>query len=234
MARARKMFQDSRLGRDFLWRDVRVRRFPSPAPALFLDRDGVIIEEKGYISKPEDVELLPGIAELIEAAKRLGLAIIEVTNQAGIGRGYFDWPDFVRVEDRLTDLLAQRGVAIDAVFACPYHPEGTFPYRQANHAWRKPNAGMLLEAADLLNLALAESVMVGDKALDQLTAKAAKLKFGIHMLTGYGRANEAAARAVASDGFPVRVLPRADEAVAELYASHPSEHRRTIVEQVEK
>lgn len=232
MARARKIFQDSRLGSDLLWRDVRVPRFPSPAPALFLDRDGVIIEEKGYVSKPEDVELLPGIAELIGAAKRLGLAIIEVTNQAGIGRGYFDWADFVRVEDRLTNLLAQRGVAIDAVFACPYHPEGKLPYREANHAWRKPNAGMLLEAADLLNLALDQSVMVGDKALDQLTAKAAKLKFGIHMLTGYGRVNEAAARAVASDGFPVRVLPRADEAIAELNSSRPSEHR--IAEQVEK
>ncbi len=232
MASAREMFQDSRLGSDLLWRDVRVRRFPSPAPALFLDRDGVIIEEKGYIAKPEDVELLPGIPDLIGAAKRLGMAVIEVTNQAGIGRGYFGWADFVGVENRLTDLLAGRGVSIDAVFACPYHPEGTFPYREANHAWRKPNAGMLLEAADLLNLALDQSVMVGDKALDQLTAKAAKLKFGIHLLTGYGRANEAASRALASDGFPVRVLPRADEAIAVLYASRPSERR--IAEQVEK
>lgn len=210
------MFEDPRLGSDLLWRELRVPRFPAPAPALFLDRDGVIIEEKGYISKPEDVELLPGIPELIGAAKRLGMAVIEVTNQAGIGRGYFGWADFVRVEDRLTELLAQSGVAIDAVFACPYHREGTFPYRDANHAWRKPNPGMLLAAADLLNLALEQSVMAGDKDLDQLTAKAAKLKFGIHLLTGYGKANEAAVRAVASGVFPVHVLRRADEAVAEL------------------
>lgn len=234
MALSRQMFQDARLGSDLLWRDVRVLRFPSPVPALFLDRDGVIIEERGYIAKPEDVELLPGIPELIGAAKRLGMAVIEVTNQAGIGRGYFDWADFVRVEDRLTDLLALCGVAIDAVFACPYHPEGTFPYRQANHAWRKPNPGMLLEAANLLNLALDQSVMVGDKALDQLTAQSAKLKFGIHMLTGYGRANEAAARAVASGGFPVHILQRADEAVAELSASVSAGPRKAIREQVEK
>lgn len=234
MTRAQQMFQDSRLGSDLLWRDVRVRRFPVPTAALFLDRDGVIIEEKGYISKPQDVELLPGIPELIGAAKRLGMAVIEVTNQAGIGRGYFGWADFVRVEDRLTDLLAVHGVAIDAVFACPYHPEGTFPYREANHAWRKPNAGMLLEAAGLLNLALGQSVMVGDKDLDQLTAKAAKLKFGIHLLTGYGRENEAAARSLAAGGFPVRVLRRADEAVAELYASISAGPRGAVAEQVEK
>jgi D-glycero-D-manno-heptose 1,7-bisphosphate phosphatase len=209
-----QLFNDSRLGSDLLWRDVRVERFPHPVPALFLDRDGVMIEEKNYLAKPEDVELLPGIPELIGAAKRLGMAVVEVTNQAGIGRGYFEWSDFVRVEDRLTNLLAQRGVAIDAVFACPYHPQGSFPYRQADHAWRKPNAGMLLEAAELLNLALNQSVMVGDKELDQLTAKAAKLKYGIHMLTGYGRESESAARAAASQNFPVHVLRSADQAVA--------------------
>jgi D-glycero-D-manno-heptose 1,7-bisphosphate phosphatase len=209
-----QLFNDSRLGSDLLWRDVRVERFPHPVPALFLDRDGVMIEEKNYLAKPEDVELLPGIPELIGAAKKLGMAVVEVTNQAGIGRGYFEWSDFVRVEDRLTNLLAQRGVAIDAVFACPYHPQGSFPYRQADHAWRKPNAGMLLEAAELLNLALNQSVMVGDKELDQLTAKAAKLKCGIHMLTGYGRESESAARAAASQNFPVHVLRSADQAVA--------------------
>lgn len=209
-----QLFNDSRLGSDLLWRDVRVERFPHPVPALFLDRDGVMIEEKNYLAKPEDVELLPGIPELIGAAKRLGMAVVEVTNQAGIGRGYFEWSDFVRVEDRLTNLLAQRGVAIDAVFACPYHPQGSFPYRQADHAWRKPNAGMLFEAAELLNLALNQSVMVGDKELDQLTAKAAKLKYGIHMLTGYGRESESAARAAASQNFPVYVLRSADQAVA--------------------
>jgi D-glycero-D-manno-heptose 1,7-bisphosphate phosphatase len=209
-----QLFNDSRLGSDLLWRDVRVERFPHPVPALFLDRDGVMIEEKNYLAKPEDVELLPGIPELIGAAKKLGMAVVEVTNQAGIGRGYFEWSDFVRVEDRLTNLLAQWGVAIDAVFACPYHPQGSFPYRQADHAWRKPNAGMLFEAAELLNLALNQSVMVGDKELDQLTAKAAKLKYGIHMLTGYGRESESAARAAASQNFPVHVLRSADQAVA--------------------
>jgi D-glycero-D-manno-heptose 1,7-bisphosphate phosphatase len=209
-----KDFDDPRLGNDLLWRDVRLKRSPTPVPALFLDRDGVIIEEKGYLCKPEDVELLPGIPELICAAKKLGMAVVEVTNQAGIGRGYFDWQDFARVEARVTEELAQRGAAIDAVFACPYHPEGRPLYRDPNHAWRKPNAGMLFEAAEKLNLALNQSVMVGDKDLDQLTAKAAKLKYGIHMLTGYGRENQAAAQALASETFPVHILEDAHRAVA--------------------
>lgn len=213
-----QFLNDARLGNDLLWRDVRVARFAHPVPALFLDRDGVIIEEKNYLAKPEDVELLPGIPELIGAARKLGMAVIEVTNQAGIGRGYFDWSDFVRVEDRLTHLLAERGAAIDAVFACPYHPEGRAPYRQPDHAWRKPNPGMLLEAAQLLNLALDQSMMAGDKDLDQLTAKAAKLKYGMHMLTGYGRESEAAARAVATDNYPVHVLRGGHEAAALLSA----------------
>ena len=218
MALVPQLFNDSRLGSDLLWRDVRVERFARPVPALFLDRDGVIIEEKNYLAKPENVELLPGIPALIGAARKVGMAVIEVTNQAGIGRGYFEWSDFVRVEDRLTSLLARHGVAIDAVFACPYHPEGRSPYRHPNHTWRKPNPGMLLEAAELLNLALDQSVMAGDKELDQLTAKAANLKYGMHMLTGYGREREAAARAIACESFPVYVLRDGDEAAAVLNA----------------
>jgi D-glycero-D-manno-heptose 1,7-bisphosphate phosphatase len=225
MALAPQLFNDSRLGSDLLWRDVRVPRFASPVPALFLDRDGVVIEEKGYIAKPEDVDLLPGIPELIAAAKKKGMAVVEVTNQAGIGRGYFEWSDFVKVEDRVTKLLADHGVSIDAIFACPYHPEGTSPYRLDNHPWRKPNTGMLFEASSLLNLALDQSAMAGDKELDQLTAQAAKLKYGIHMLTGYGKENEAAARALASENFPVYVLGSADEAVAILNAHEMKERK---------
>jgi D-glycero-D-manno-heptose 1,7-bisphosphate phosphatase len=216
MALIAQSFNDRRLGADLLWRDIRVPRFPRPAAALFLDRDGVIIEEEGYLSKPEHVRLLPGIPELIVAAKRRGMAVVQITNQAGIGRGYFTWSDFVRVEDRLTNLLAAQRAAIDAVLACPFHPEGQFPYRQAEHAWRKPNAGMLFEAAELINLALDQSVLIGDKALDQLAAKTAQLKCGIHMLTGYGVENEAAARAAASGSFPVYVLESAQQAVAVL------------------
>jgi D-glycero-D-manno-heptose 1,7-bisphosphate phosphatase len=206
-----QVFQDPRLGDDLLWRELRVPRFSQPVPALFLDRDGVIIHEKGYISKAGDVELLPGISELISGAKELGLAVVEITNQAGIARGHFGWPDFVQVEERLTALLADRAASIDAIFACPYHPDGAFPYRNPDHAWRKPNAGMFFEAAKLLNLALDRSVMVGDKELDQQAAKAAKLRSGMHVLTGYGKQCEDSARSIASEDFRVHVVSGAGD-----------------------
>jgi D-glycero-D-manno-heptose 1,7-bisphosphate phosphatase len=209
MATLPQLFQDRRLGSDLLWRDIRTGRFPQPAPALFLDRDGVVIEEKNYISSPEQVVLLPGIPELIGAARQLGMAVVEVTNQAGIGRGYFGWPEFVRVEDRIAALLAGHGVTIDAVFACPFHPEGRAPYRHPNHPWRKPNPGLLIEAAEEMNLALDRSILVGDKDLDQLAARNAGLKLGIHVLTGYGRECESSACAVASHDFTVHVCPDA-------------------------
>lgn len=212
-------FYDPRLGRDLLWRDVRAARFARPVPALFLDRDGVIIEEMGYIARPEDVRLLAGIAELIAGAKALGMAVVEVTNQAGIARGYFGWSDFVRVENRVTELLAAQGACIDAVFACPYHPEGRGPYRLADHPWRKPSAGMIHEASKLLNLDTRESVLVGDKELDQMAARAAGLKFGIHVLTGYGKERQAAALSAASETFAVQVACGASGCLPLLQAS---------------
>lgn len=205
-------FTDPRLAEDLLWRDVRVERFPQPVPALFLDRDGVVIEEKEYISNPDEVELMPGIPELIRAARTLGIAVVEITNQAGIAHGYFGWHEFVQVENRVKQVLADQGVSVDAVFACPFHPKGQPPYRHADHPWRKPNAGMLLEAAKRLDLNLRHSVLVGDKAVDQEAACAAGLAFGIHVLTGHGPAQVEAASAIASKNFPVYVVRRAAEA----------------------
>jgi len=203
---------DPRLSADLLWRDVRVKGFSSPRPALFLDRDGVIIEEKNYIADPHEVELLPGIPDLIRAARLAGMAVVEITNQAGIGRGYFGWPEFTQVENRLTELLADHGVHLDAVFACAFHPQARPPYDHPSHPWRKPNPGMLMEAGRLLNLDLPQSVLVGDKAADQQAARAAGLRCGIHVLTGYGRTHEHIARAVSSPNFLVHVRPSAADA----------------------
>jgi D-glycero-D-manno-heptose 1,7-bisphosphate phosphatase len=205
-------FADPRLGTDLLWRDVRVPRFASPTPALFLDRDGVIIEEKNYISDPNEVQLLPEIPELIHAARSAGMAVIEITNQAGIGRGYHGWKQFIAVEDRITAVLADRGAHLDAVLACPYHGQALPPYDRPSHAWRKPNPGMLIEARHLLNLDLRLSLLVGDKAADQEAARAAGLAHGVHVLTGYGRAQESAARAAASVNFAVHVVEHAAQA----------------------
>jgi D-glycero-D-manno-heptose 1,7-bisphosphate phosphatase len=206
-------FADARLGDDLLWRDVRVKRFPDPVPALFLDRDGVVIEEKEYIHDPDQVELLSGIPELIRAARSLGMAVVEITNQAGIGRGYFGWREFVQVEDRVSQVLAGQGVSRDAVLACPFHPEGRPPYRIADHSWRKPNPGMLLEAARLLNLNLNLSMLVGDKVLDLQAARSAGLGCGVHVLTGHGLAHREASMQVATPNFSVHIVKSAGEAI---------------------
>jgi len=207
-------FADPRLGGDLLWRELRGPRFALSQPALFLDRDGVIIEEKEYIADPDEVELLPGIADLIRIARAAGMAVVEVTNQAGIARGLLGWPDFVAVENRITALLSEQGVHLDAVFACPFHAAGQPPYGHPGHAWRKPNPGMLLEAARLLNLDLPRSILVGDKIADQEAARAAGLACGIHVLTGHGNKHETAARALSSHEFPVQIAGHAQEAAA--------------------
>jgi len=191
------------LGQDLLWRDIRVARPDRPVPALFLDRDGVIIEEKNYLCDPNQVEILDGIPELICEARRRGMLVIGVTNQAGIGRGKYQWASFVAVESRIDMELRARGAELDAVFACPYHEEGNGEYRVAEHPWRKPNPGMLLEAKTLLNVDLQRSLMVGDKTCDILAARAAGLPRSVLLLTGLGRSHQSAVQALQSDGVEI-------------------------------
>jgi len=220
------------LGADLLWRDLRVKRFSAATPALFLDRDGVIIEEKEYISDPEDAHLLDCIADLIGTARKSGMAVVEVTNQAGIGRGYFGWAEFVSIENRVTQLLAGAGVSVDAVFACPFHSEALPPYQHPDHPWRKPNSGMLLEAASRLNLELSRSVLVGDKIADQEAARDARLAAGIHVLTGHGKDHEARVRAFSSQSFPVSIAASAREAasiIGRMGRTAPAEIQNTVL-----
>lgn len=176
-----------------------------PRPALFLDRDGVINEDVGYLHHTEDVRLVDGAAEAIKAANRLGFPVVVVTNQGGIGLGYFGWPDFAAVQDRLLDLLAAKGAHVDGVFASPYHPRATGPYAHPSHPSRKPNPGMLLAAADWLSIDLARSWMVGDHARDLEAAKNAGLPGGMHVLSGHGgeEGQRDGALALAGDGFRV-------------------------------
>ena len=214
-------FRDSRLGEDLLWRDMRIDRLPQSMPALFLDRDGVIVEEKRYLGHPRDVRLLPGIAELIRVARRFEMPVVEVTNQAGIAHGYFTWSDFVRVENEVTQQLRKEAVSLDAVFACPFHPEGQAPYGHPDHPWRKPNPGMLIEAARLMNINIGRSVMIGDNAQDLEAARSAGLALGIHVLTGHGSTYEARSRALASQDFAVRIVTDAAEAASLLAKQLP-------------
>lgn len=146
------------------------------ARALFLDRDGVINEEVGYLSRAADVRFVPGVFSLCRAAKRLGYRIVVVTNQSGIARGLYSEAEFQSLMAWMRAEFRSEGVEIDAVYHCPYHPEhGVGEYRR-EHEDRKPGPGMLLRAARDLGIELALSVMVGDRCSDVAAANAAGLR----------------------------------------------------------
>lgn len=169
---------------------------------LFLDRDGVIVEEVGHLRRPADVRLIEGAAEVIATANAFAIPVVVVTNQSGIGRGLFDWNDFSEVEARIAEALAAGGAYLDAVLACPHHPDGRPPYDHPDHPERKPNPGLLLRAAAVLALDLAGSWIVGDRTSDIVAGRNAGLAGGLHVMTGWGGepGERAAALAVASGG----------------------------------
>ncbi len=177
----------------------------SGRPALFIDRDGVLVEEVDFLSRPEDLRLHDGAAELIAAASAAALAVVVVTNQSGIGRGHFSWHDFAAVQRRLIAELKARGAGLDMVLACPFHPRAEPPYRSADHPDRKPNPGMLLRAGRRLGLDLGASWILGDRARDLAAGKAAGLGGGCLVGTGYGArpVERDEARALKSKTFEV-------------------------------
>jgi D-glycero-D-manno-heptose 1,7-bisphosphate phosphatase len=165
-------------------------------PCLFLDRDGVIVEESPYLHEVEHVALIDGVAEAIATANRAAVPVAIATNQAGIGRGYYDWSAFVEVQKEMLSRLAKSGARIDLVLACAYHEDGIGPFKVANHPWRKPNCGMLQEAQRVLGVDLAHSFIVGDTISDLKAGIAAGLGRGALTLTGHGLVESAKHRSL--------------------------------------
>jgi len=130
--------------------------------------------------------------------------VVMITNQSGIGRGYYGWADFKSVQDAIVASLAIEGANIDAVYACAHHPEGKGVLGHPNHAARKPNPGMLLQAASALTLDLRSSWLVGDKADDVQAAKRAGIAGALLVATRHGVAERERAAALASPAFEVR------------------------------
>ena len=147
-----------------------------PRRALFLDRDGVINEDFGYIYQPKDVRFVQGIAPLCRTAQTLGYSIFIVTNQAGIGRGFYSEEQFQILMDWMRSELWREGVSIDAVYHSPFHPEHGVGKYKREHEDRKPGTGMLRRAASEFDVSLTESVMVGDRCTDIAAANAAGLR----------------------------------------------------------
>lgn len=140
---------------------------PSPTPrAVFLDRDGTLIFDPGYLADPAGVRLLPGVPEALRRLRAAGFLLVIVSNQSGIARGLYTADDLVRVDQRVKEVIAAENIVFDMVKYCPHGPE-------AGCACRKPAPGMLREAAAELGVSLADSVMVGDKVADVLAGLAA-------------------------------------------------------------
>jgi D-glycero-D-manno-heptose 1,7-bisphosphate phosphatase len=155
-------------------------------PAVFIDRDGTLTEEVGYVNHPSRVRLLPRSAEAIRRLNAAGLAAVVVTNQAGIARGYFSADVLRATNEALVEQLKDAGAHLDGIYVCPHHPtEGAPPYRAVCDC-RKPAPGLLRRAAAELDLDLSASVMVGDKASDLVPARTVGAR-GVLVLTGYGR-----------------------------------------------
>ncbi len=146
---------------------------PVPRPALFLDRDGVINREIGYLYRREEVQWVEGIFALSRAAVDMGYRLVVVTNQAGIARGFYTTEDFLFLMDWMREQFAAQGAPLAAVYHCPYHPEHGLGEWRREHEDRKPGPGMLLHAAQDLHLDLRRSVMVGDRCSDIEAAQAA-------------------------------------------------------------
>lgn len=153
-----------------------------PRPALFLDRDGIVNVDHGYVHRREQFEFIPGIFELTRYAAEIGWPVVIATNQSGIGRGYFDEAAFADLTGWMCAHFAAEGGPIAAVYHCPYHPEaGIGPYGR-EHPWRKPQPGMILQAAADLGLDLPRSALVGDSPRDIVAAAAAGI--GLRILVG--------------------------------------------------
>jgi D-glycero-D-manno-heptose 1,7-bisphosphate phosphatase len=152
----------------------------SGRPAVFLDRDGTIIEEEIYLSDPDGVQLVPGAVEAMRALRDAGYALVVVTNQSGIARGLYTIDEYHAVAARLNDILAGADLVVDRTEFCPHHPDITGPC-----PCRKPATGMYVRASDALDLDFARSYFVGDKITDVQPALELGGR-GVLVRTGYG------------------------------------------------
>ena len=182
-------------------------RLPPGRAALFLDRDGVIVTDTHYLCRVEDMRMIAGAAAAIARCNALEIPVVVVTNQAGIGRGYYGWDAFHAVQGALHggDWRPTAPISM-ASWPAPIMPMVAAPLRVDNHPWRKPNPGMIVEAARRMQLDLPRSWIVGDRAHDLAAGAAARLAGGT-LLAADAPERQAAAK-LASARFIVDTAPR--------------------------
>jgi D-glycero-D-manno-heptose 1,7-bisphosphate phosphatase len=152
---------------------------------VFLDRDGTINKEVNYLYKPEDFVFIPGTIEAIKTFHELGYKVIVITNQAGVARGYYNESDIKILHNYIDMLLKKEGTYIDAYYYCPHHPHGSIDKYSIICNCRKPNIGMIEQAAADFGINLAESIMIGDKEIDIQTGKNAGIGKCIIVRSGH-------------------------------------------------
>ena len=182
-------------------------------PAAFLDRDGTLVVERGYLADPAELELLPGVPQALQNLRAGGFSLIVISNQSGVGRGLFPLSRVYEAMARLRRMLRGHGVELDAIYFCPHRPGDDCPCR-------KPSPGLLIRAAEDQNLDLARSFMVGDKLIDAETGRAAGAR-GLLVRSGYGRGEEGAIESLPERSRPDRVFD--DLAAATEWALRESE-----------
>ncbi|MFC1514056.1 D-glycero-alpha-D-manno-heptose-1,7-bisphosphate 7-phosphatase [candidate division KSB1 bacterium] len=158
--------------------------------AIFFDRDGTIILEKGYIDNVEKIELIPGATEVLFEIMNLGFKIVIISNQSGVARGYFPESRVTEINSELENILKSEKVTVDGVYYCPHHIDGSIPEYKIECKCRKPGTGMIEAAVKDLNIRIDGSFLVGDKLSDVECGFNAGLK-SILVRTGYGYEEEA-------------------------------------------
>ncbi|MEO6035721.1 MAG: HAD family hydrolase [Verrucomicrobiota bacterium] len=185
--------------------------------AVFLDRDGTLIEEKEYLHKPEQVSVFPGAAGALKKLLDAGFKLFLVTNQSGVGRGYFTINDVENVHAHLVDQLGKAGVRFEKIYVAPEAPE------QAGRG-RKPSPAFLFDAREEFNIDLSQSYMIGDKLIDLECGWNAGVKKSILVRSGYGKGIEAKAADKIDAAIVCNDLREAAEWILNLELKNPKQN----------
>ncbi|MDY4280989.1 MAG: D-glycero-beta-D-manno-heptose 1,7-bisphosphate 7-phosphatase [[Pasteurella] mairii] len=151
--------------------------------AIFLDRDGTLNIDYGYVHEIDQFHFIDGSIEALQQLKQMGYLLVLVTNQSGIARGYFSEQQFLQLTEWMDWSLADRGVDLDGIYYCPHHPDGIGEFKQDCDC-RKPKAGMLNQAIKELKIDPAHSIMIGDKMEDMMAGKSAGIKTNVLVRSG--------------------------------------------------
>ena len=172
---------------------MEVEKLPEFNSALFLDRDGVMIRDVGYISKADDVVLELGLKKLISRAYELNIPIFIVTNQSGISRGFYKWSDFEEVNKRMLNLIGEPS-SIIAIYANSHK-------NLSENNWRKPNPEMILSASKKYNINIDKSLLIGDRLSDMIAGCKSGIKTLVHVKTGHGKNEYATIKNACDEDF---------------------------------